>query len=307
VNLASNEPARTRIGESEALPPITEVAEQPDFDAPLLLGRYQPLQLLARGSSSMVFRARDETLGRNVAIKHFDGFSAEDVVAFHDEVRTLASLSHHGIVAINDAGTDLSSPDEPHPFLVMEFVRGKSLRETMAARRLSTVEIGELGFEVVEALEYVHAQGVIHRDISPSNIMIVEYGTSSSRPRARLTDFGIAIAVGTRQEPGAPTLGTAAYLSPEQTTGEPLTPASDIYSLGLVLLECFTQERAFPGEAVESALIRRDFDPPIPTSVPSAWRAIIEQMTSRAPADRPTAAELARSIRLALRNSGRHM
>jgi serine/threonine protein kinase len=295
------------LNETSRMPAASEEPEQPAFEAPLLLGRYQPLQLLAKGSSSMVFRARDETLGRNVAIKHFDGYAPADIVAFHEEVRVLARLNHHGIVAINDAGTDLSSPEEPHPLLVMEYVRGKTLRETLATQRLSIVEIGELGFEVAEALEYVHAQGVIHRDITPSNIMLVNYGTELSRPRARLTDFGIAIEVGTELVPGAPMLGTAAYLSPEQTTGEPLTPASDIYSLGLVLLECFTRERAFPGDAIESAIIRRDFDPPIPSSVPATWRTIIEDMTSRAPIDRPSAAELANSIRLALRNSGRHI
>ena len=280
--------------------------EQPDFDAPLLLGRYQPLQLLARGSSAMVFRARDETLGRNVAIKHLNGYTEADIAAFHSEVRVLAKLNHHGVVAINDVGTDFSSPEEPHPFLVMEFVNGKTLRETMSSRVLSTVEIGELGFEVAEALEYVHAQGVIHRDISPSNIMLVTYGTTSSRPRARLTDFGIAISVGTPQAVGAPTVGTAAYLSPEQTTDAILTPASDIYSLGLVLLECFTRERAFPGKPVESALARRDRDPEIPASLPSTWRGILSEMTNRDPAERPTAAVLAKDIRLALRHSGRH-
>jgi serine/threonine protein kinase len=288
------------------MPAVRPVDDEADFEAPLLLGRYQPLQLLARGGSAMVFRARDETLGRNVAIKHFNGFTENDLAAFHAEVQVLAKLNHHGVVAINDVGTDLSSPEEPHPFLVMEFVTGTTLRETIAARRLSTVEIGELGFEIAEALEYVHAQGVIHRDISPSNIMIVHYNTSSSRPRARLTDFGIAIAVGTREAPGSPTVGTAAYLSPEQTTDAVLTPASDIYSLGLVLLECFTRERAFPGSAIDSAIARREVDPPIPASVPATWRAIIQESTRRDPAERPSAAELAKDIRIALRHSGRH-
>jgi eukaryotic-like serine/threonine-protein kinase len=281
-------------------------ADQPEFDAPLLLNRYQPRQLLARGSTALVFRATDGVLGRDVAIKHFNAYAEADVTAFNDEVRTLARLNHHGIVAINDAGIDLSSPDEPHPFLVMEFVQGKTLRETIAERRLSTSEIGEVGFEVAEALEYVHAQGVIHRDITPSNILLVNYGTTSSRTRARLTDFGIAIAVGTRHVPGSPTAGTAAYLSPEQVLGVSLTPASDIYSLGLVLLECFTRERAFPGERVESAIARVDNDPPMPGSVPDTWKTILGAMVSRDPADRPTAADLARDIRLALRHSGRH-
>jgi eukaryotic-like serine/threonine-protein kinase len=276
------------------------------LDAPLLLNRYQPLELLARGSTALVFRCRDEVLDRDVAVKHFNGFSVEGVEAFREEVRVLARLNHHGIVAINDAGIDRSSPDEPHPFLVMEYVQGRTLRETLAERQLSMTEIGELAFEVAEALEYVHAQGVIHRDITPSNIMLVNYGTTSSRTRARLTDFGIAIPVGTEQVKGAPTKGTAAYISPEQARSLSLTPAADIYSLGLVILECFTREVAFPGDRVHSAMSRIDARPPIPDAVPDVWRGIIERMTASDPEARPSAAQAAKEIRVTLRTSGRH-
>jgi len=278
-----------------------------ELDAPLLLNRYQPTRLLARGASALVFQGWDEVLGRNVAIKLFRTYTAESMDAFGVEVRVLAALNHHGVVAINDMGLDLSSADEPHPFLVMEFVRGMSLRERLNERRPTTTEIGELGFEIAEALEYVHAQGVIHRDITPSNIMLVDYGTALSRPRARLTDFGIAIAVGTEHEQGQPTEGTPAYLSTEQASGWSLTPASDIYSLGLVLLECFTGVRAFPGTALTSALARLDNDPEIPESVPARWAELLRRMTSRDPAGRPVAAELANDIRRTLRDSGRHM
>lgn len=277
------------------------------FDAPLLLNRYQPVELLARGSTALVFRCRDEVLSRDVAVKHFNGFADESVEAFREEVRVLARLNHHGIVAINDAGIDRSSPDEPHPFLVMEYVQGKTLREALGERQLSTTEIGELAFEAAEALEYVHAQGVIHRDITPSNIMLVNYGTTSSRTRARLTDFGIAIPVGTEQVRGAPTMGTAAYISPEQARSQSLTPAADIYSLGLVILECFTREIAFPGDRVQSAMARLDAGPPIPDSAPGVWRDIIERLTASDPDARPAAAEVAKEIRLTLRNSGRHI
>jgi eukaryotic-like serine/threonine-protein kinase len=279
-----------------------------ELDAPLLLNRYQPNKLLARGASALVFQGWDTVLGRNVAIKLFRTYTAESMDAFRDEVRVLAALNHHGVVAINDMGLDRSSADEPRPFLVMEFVRGMSLRELLGERRPTTTEIGELGFEIAEALEYVHAQGVIHRDITPSNIMLVDYGTTLSRTRARLTDFGIAIAVGTEHEHGQPTEGTPAYLSPEQASGWSLTPASDIYSLGLVLLECFTGKRAFPGngDAVSSALARLSSDPEIPEIVPVRWAELLRRMTSRDPADRPAAAELATDIRRTLRDSGRH-
>jgi serine/threonine protein kinase len=137
--------------------------------------------------------------------------------------------------------------------------------------------------------------------------MITDYGTTLSRPRARLTDFGIAIAIGTEHEEGEPTEGTPAYLSPEQASGWSLTPASDIYSLGLVLLECFTGVRAFPGSTpVDSALARLSRDPEIPEIVPARWGELLRWTTSRDPADRPSAAELATDIRHALRDSGRH-
>jgi serine/threonine protein kinase len=277
-----------------------------ELDAPLLLDRYRPTKLLARGASALVFLGWDTVLGRNVAIKLFRTYTVESMDAFRDEVRVLAALNHHGVVAINDMGLDRSSADEPRPFLIMEFVRGMTLRERLRERRPTTTEIGELGFEIAEALEYVHAQGVIHRDITPSNIMLVDYGAALSRTRARLTDFGIAIAVGTKHEQGQPTEGTPAYLSPEQASGWSLTPASDIYSLGLVLLECFTGVIAFPGDAVSSALARLSSDPEIPETVPVRWAELLRRMTSRDPAGRPAAPELATDIRRTLRDSGRH-
>lgn len=279
---------------------------EPDVVAPLLLGRYQPIRLLARGGSAQVYLGRDQHLKRDVAIKLFAGGGESEVDRYREELRVLASLSHHGVVSILDAGIDDSSPQDPRPFLVIELVRGDTLRSLGEGSRLTPTRIGEIGFETAEALEYVHALGVIHRDITPSNIMLVDYGTTFSRPRVRITDFGIAIDVTMNSGEDGITAGTAAYLSPEQARNQPLTPASDIYSLGLVLLECFTGELAFPGTAVESALLRLTEDPPVPKTIPKAWRTLITAMTRRNPADRPTAAEVAIAARTELRASGRH-
>lgn len=268
---------------------------------PLLLGRYRPNRLLARGGSSMVFRARDENLGRDVAVKLFSSGSNDDVARFRTEVGVLAGLRHHGVVSILDAGVDDSSPKDPRPFLVIELVEGDTLRAVLNAGPLTTRQIGEVAFEVAETLEYVHARGVIHRDVTPSNIMVVDYGTRFSRPRARLTDFGIAIHATRPQEFTEETFGTAAYLSPEQVRGDALTPASDIYSLGLVLLECFTRTVEFPGTPVESALARLDRDPETPDVVPERWRALIRSMTQADPSRRPSAADVATAAREALR------
>jgi serine/threonine protein kinase len=278
-------------------------ASEQEFVAPLLRERYQPTQLLAKGGSSLVYRGHDVFLDRDVAIKIFKAGGQPSLDRFRDELRVLASLSHHGVVSIVDAGIDQSSPHDQRPFLVMELLRGKSVRETLAGQPMSAREIGEMGFEVAEALEYVHAQGVIHRDITPANVMLVDYGTTSSRPRARLTDFGIAIDATSAVPVDEATTGTAAYLSPEQARNERLTEVSDIYSLGLVLLECFTQTLAFPGTAIESATLRFTNDPGIPETIPKEWRLLIERMTARDPAGRPTAAQTAVLIRSALRKT----
>ena len=273
---------------------------------PLLLGRYRPERLLARGGSSMVFRARDENLSRDVAIKLFSSGKHDDLSRFRTEVGVLAGLRHHGVVSILDAGVDDSSPKDPRPFLVIELVDGDTLRAELNAGPLTTRQIGEVAFEVAETLEYVHARGVIHRDVTPTNIMVVDYGTRFSRPRARLTDFGIAIHATRPQESEEETFGTAAYLSPEQVRNETLTPASDIYSLGLVLLECFTRTVAFRGTPVESALARLDRDPETPDDIPERWRELIRSMTHTDASRRPSAADVATAARGALRADREH-
>ncbi|MEY9954251.1 serine/threonine protein kinase [Leifsonia sp. EB34] len=287
------------------MPENVEV-NKPETPVPLLLGRYRPIRLLARGGTSMVFRARDENLGRDVAVKLFSSGRHADVARFRAEVGVLAGLRHHGVVSILDAGVDDSSPKDPRPFLVIELVEGDTLRAVLNADPLTTRQIGEVAFEVAETLEYVHARGVIHRDVTPSNIMIVDYGTRFSRPRARLTDFGIAIHATRPQELAEATFGTAAYLSPEQVRSETLTPASDIYSLGLVLLECFTRTVAFPGTPVESALSRLDRDPEMPDIVPDRWRELIQAMTHSDPSQRPSAADVATAARGVLRADREH-
>ncbi|GGK97649.1 hypothetical protein GCM10007382_17390 [Salinibacterium xinjiangense] len=272
-------------------------------DAPLLLNRYRPLRILARGGSSSVYRGRDEILGRDVAIKLFNAGAIADIRKQQEELRMLASLSHHGVVAVIDAGIDDSTPTDPRPFIVMELVRGITVRQAIAGRELSAREIGEIGFEIAEVLEYIHHRGVIHRDITPSNIMLVDYGTQHSRPRARLTDFGISIDTLSHKNESEELFGTIAYVSPEQALNEPLGPASDIYSLGLVLIECFAREVAFPGTPVVSAVARMTRDPEIPPWVDARLSPILASMTLREPDGRPSAGALIEALRAALRAS----
>lgn len=269
---------------------------------PALLGRYRPQTIIGRGGEASVFRAVDEILGREVAIKLYRSGGEEEMTQYRTEQSALARLSHHGIVSLIDAGIDYTAPQDPRPFLVMELVSGNDLATTLAQRELTVEEVAEIGYDISEALEYVHANGVVHRDIKPSNIMLVTYGTTTFRARARLTDFGIAsgiVAAPAHEEDGR-TTGTAAYLSPEQASREPASPASDVYSLGLVLLECFTRTVAYPGEPVSAALARLEQDPPIPDGLPDDWTTLLRAMTARDPAARPTAAQLTPAFREAV-------
>ncbi|WP_307806894.1 protein kinase [Naasia sp. SYSU D00057] len=275
-------------------------------EAGSLRGRYRMGEVIGRGGMAAVVQARDELLGRDVAVKIFrTGAAGEDEIRRQrTEVKLLASLSHHSVVTLLDAGVDIDDDGSPHIYLVMELVRGPDLKERLARGPLSALEIAQIGYDLAEGLEYLHVEGVVHRDVKPANILLVEPG-SGRLARAKLTDFGIADLEGRVPSSGEQTTGTAAYLSPEQARRDPVTGASDVYSLGLVLLECFTGTVAFPGGVVESALRRLTEDPVVPDSVPPAWRDVLTAMTARDPADRPGVAELVLTLRqLVMAESG---
>lgn len=264
--------------------------------------RYRLQSLIGRGGMGSVYRARDEALGRDVAIKILPASTDEFIArSQEDEVNVLAGLSHHSLVTLFDAGMDRSNPEQPRVYLVMELVSGTDLQRTLALGRLSTRRIAQMGYDVSEGLQYIHHRGVVHRDIKPANILIVDYSDDSTRTRAKLTDFGVAIVRGAeRAESKATTAGTAAYLSPEQAAREPIGTASDIYSFGLVLLECFTGVVAFPGEILESTKERLLRGPDIPATIPVMWRDLITAMTARDPAERPAASDLVHLFREAV-------
>jgi serine/threonine protein kinase len=274
---------------------------EPDLNAPLLLGRYRPETLIARGGSASVFRARDTLLGRDVAVKVFLASSEDSLDRAREELRVLAVLAHHGIVTVLDAGIDESSPDDPRPFLVMELVHGRSLRQLIDTDDLTPAIIGGVAFEVAEALEFVHRGGIVHRDVSPSNILLVDYGSEVARPRARLTDFGLAVEGNWEPPDDGLVDGTAPYLSPEQALRHRLTPASDIYSLGLVLIECFTRSAVFPGGTIEAAMSRIGVEPQLGGAVPKPWRTLLSAMVRQEPASRPDAVAVLQQVREILR------
>ena len=274
--------------------------------ADLLGGRYRLGEVIGRGGMASVDAAKDMNLGREVALKLFSPQSADpdELKRQEAEIQLLATLNHPGLVTLFDAGTDTRVPGEPRPFLTMELVDGQDLRTRIRHSPLPLAEIAVIGAGVSDALAYVHSLGIIHRDIKPANILLVPVRPGEPL-RPKLTDFGIArIMDGTRLTATGTMVGTAAYLSPEQSRGADLGPASDIYSLGLVLLECIKGEVEYPGGAVESAVARLHRAPAIPDTVPAEWAALIRSMTALDPLDRPSPADLEGALRHALVSPG---
>ncbi|MGH8938175.1 MAG: protein kinase domain-containing protein, partial [Actinomycetes bacterium] len=240
----------------------------------LLGSRYRLTDRIAGGGMGEVWRARDEVLGRDVAVKILRREYAEDptfLERFRAEARHTASLSHPNIAAVYDFGQ--GDDDLGSPFLVMELVPGEPLSALVARegplapdRTLDIIGQTALGLQVA------HDTGVIHRDVKPGNILVTPDGA------VRITDFGIARAVGAvpLTRTGA-IMGTAFYISPEQASGGQITAASDLYSLGIVAYECLSGRRPFPGDTPVSVARSqgRDEPPALPEAVPAPVRDLV--------------------------------
>jgi serine/threonine-protein kinase len=193
----------------------------------VLGGRYRLVELLGQGGMATIYRAQDTQLGRDVAVKVLRAEYGTDeafVARFRQEARSAAALSHPSIVNVFDYGTD-----EAGPFIVMELVTGGDLGQVLRERGPLPPEAARsVAQQIAEALAAAHARGIIHRDIKPSNVLLTGGG------RVKVGDFGIAQAftASALTSPGV-TMGSVHYFSPEQARGEHLTPASDIYALGL--------------------------------------------------------------------------
>ena len=265
--------------------------------------RYRVEALIGSGGMASVYRARDESLGRAVALKVLTGASLVGDAAVlqreQSEVQLLASLSHPSLVTLFDARNlpnDLI--DEEHLCLVMELVDGPTLAERIALGSILVSDIAHLAADVAEALHVVHTNGIVHRDIKPANVLLVDSAQPDREFRAKLADFGIASLVDSTRITATGTLmGTAAFLSPEQALGKPPAPPTDIYSLGLVLLEALTGKREFTGTMLESVSARLNRDPEVPSSLGDGWVALLTAMTAREPADRPTALDVSVAAR----------
>ncbi|GAB3148395.1 serine/threonine-protein kinase [Microbispora hainanensis] len=270
----------------------------------VLGGRYRLISPIAAGGMGEVWRAEDELLGREVAIKLLGRHVAGDATfrdRFRSEARITAGLTDPGIAQVFDYGES-----DGLAYLVMELVRGEPLSAILARN-------GALGpdvtLDVVEqtarGLYAAHRAGVIHRDVKPGNLLVTGTG------QVKITDFGIARALEAAPLTATGTiLGTAQYVSPEQASGTTLTPASDIYSLGVVAYECLAGRPPFRAETAVALALRHlnDTPPPLPATVPAPVAALVTAMLAKDPAARPETGPVlldrVRTLRDALAGTG---
>jgi eukaryotic-like serine/threonine-protein kinase len=266
-----------------------------------LLGRYQIKAEIGRGAMGVVYRARDPRIDRTVAIKTVSlaGLEQHAEHEFRErfvvEARAAGRLSHPGIVTVFDVAEDEQSHT---PYLVMEYIEGKSLDQVLSreARRLSLSNALRLAQEIAEALHYAHSQGVIHRDIKPANILVTGEG------HAKIADFGVAKLNQTQMTMQGQVLGSPAYMAPEQLSDEGVDARSDLFSLGVVLYFMLTGQKPFQGNSIATVCFRLANHEPLPVatydmSFPPELDLIVSRAIAKDPARRyQSGEEMARDL-----------
>jgi eukaryotic-like serine/threonine-protein kinase len=256
----------------------------------LLADRYRFEQKITSGGMGSVFRATDEKLGRTVAIKMLRADIASEphfVDRFRREARAAAALTHPNITAVYDYGEE-----EGHPFIVMEFIEGRDLSEVLEQEGpLEPERAVALCNQILDALAYAHAAGLVHRDVKPGNVMVTGGG------HVKVTDFGIARAVDdTTLTATGSVIGTVKYMAPEQASGERVGPPADLYALGVVLYEMLTNAVPYTGDSPITVAMRHvmnDVPPPsqLNPEVPLGLDEVVAQATTRDPAHRFSSAQ----------------
>ena len=261
----------------------------------MLSDRYEVGELIGRGGMASVYRGRDLTLGREVAIKILESDLAADATfrtRFRLEAQAASRMSHPTIVRVYDAGedveTDADGTTRAVPYIVMELVSGQTLKEIIAAGPVSIDDAIHYTDGILEALEYSHRAGVVHRDIKPGNVMVTSAG------QVKVMDFGSARAVSDSSSTVAETtqiLGTAAYFSPEQAKGEPVDSRADVYSAGVVLYELLTGRPPFRGESPVAVAYQHVSETPVAPSeivdtVPRSLDAVVLRALAKDPYQR---------------------
>jgi serine/threonine-protein kinase len=254
----------------------------------LIGGRYRLQEPLGRGGMSVVWRADDEVLGRDVAVKMLTPRLAEDpdlLRRIRDEARAAASLRHPHVVEVYDYGVQGRVP-----YVVMEALEGRPMADLLTGGALPWRLAVLIGAQVAAALSAAHARGIVHRDVKPANVMVTASGV-------KIVDFGISAAVGEWESPSDQVLGTPAYLAPERIGGGPARPATDVYALGLLLYLAFAGRLPWTASTTTQMLKAHVYAEPAPLpAVPGLPRQItrlVHRCLAKTPGDRPTAAEVA--------------
>ncbi|GGR86099.1 hypothetical protein GCM10010169_33010 [Micromonospora fulviviridis] len=264
----------------------------------LLARRYRLIDQIGAGGMSVIWRARDEVLDRVVALKVLAPSLAADA-RFRDmvreEARSAAQLVHPHVTAVHDYGETVAPDGSITSFVVMELLSGEELEHRLTEGPLPWPAAVETGAQVAEAVAAAHRLGIVHRDITPSNVMMTRVG-------AKVLDFGIATRVGAPDEDeDGGTFGTPAYVAPERLDGAPAQPATDVYSLGVLLYETLTGQPPYPADTWDqlSAALAEDAAPTLDgvPGLPAPVAEICLRCLARDPRRRPTAHQVAAVLR----------
>jgi serine/threonine-protein kinase len=266
-------------------------------------GRYRPIRHIGSGGMANVWDSEDLVLHRRVAVKLLSPAMCDNepiAARFRREAQAAGRLAHPNIAAVYDFGEEQGCP-----FIVMELVPGRTLRRVLDERtRLPVDEAVDIAAQVADALAAAHAEGVVHRDVKPGNVMLTDDG------RVKVMDFGVADA--SWFEPITDTgvvMATARYISPEQATGSSGSAASDVYSLGVVLYEMLAGRPPFEGSSPFAVAAAHAYEVPPPVtrfapSLPGSVAAVVDAATRKDPRDRPSAVALRERLRDALGSTG---
>jgi eukaryotic-like serine/threonine-protein kinase len=258
---------------------MTEVADNTVVD-----GRYRIVERIGSGGMADVYRAEDTHLGREVALKVLHRRFAQDqefVERFRREAKSAAGLQHPNVVGVYDRGEH-----DGTYYIAMEHLRGRTLKEIVeASAPLPQQQVVDLGLQILAAAAFAHRHGVIHRDFKPHNVIVDEAG------QAKVTDFGIARAGASEMTETGSIMGTAQYLSPEQAQGHAVTPASDLYSIGVMLYELLAGKLPFEGDSAVAVALKHLSEPPQPIhalrpDVNPALESVVMAALAKDPAQR---------------------